>query len=185
MGEAAVAAGRAAWRDWPDKGALAQRRASDARRVLQLGLAALWLLDGVLQYQGGMYAGTFPRSLAATAAGNPRWIAAPITWNAGLLQHHLAAANTAFATIQLLLGLGIAFRPTRKAALGASVAWSLAVAVAAAIWVFAQGFGGIMAGGATDPNSGPLLALLAVAYWPARPARVPDAPATVGEGTPA
>jgi hypothetical protein len=27
----------------------------------------------------------------------------------------------------------------------------------------------ILAGGATDPNSGPLLALLALAYWPAKP----------------
>jgi hypothetical protein len=30
--------------------------------------------------------------------------------------------------------------------------------------------GGILASGATDPNSGPLLALLALTYWPARPA---------------
>jgi len=38
------------------------------------------------------------------------------------------------------------------------------------IWVFVQAFGGILASGATDPNSGPLLALLALAYWPTRPA---------------
>jgi len=40
--------------------------------------------------------------------------------------------------------------------------------VAAAIWVVGQAFGMILAGGATDPNSGPLLALLALAYWPAK-----------------
>jgi hypothetical protein len=32
--------------------------------------------------------------------------------------------------------------------------------------VFGQAFGQILTGGATDPNSAPLLALLAVAYWP-------------------
>jgi hypothetical protein len=42
--------------------------------------------------------------------------------------------------------------------------------------VFAQALGGILAGGATDVNSGPLLALLALAYWPLR--TVPATPAT-------
>ncbi len=54
----------------------------------------------------------------------------------------------------------------------------LAIAAAAAIGI-AQAFGGILAGSGTDPNSGPLLALLAPAYWPA--AR-PAARATAGGG---
>jgi len=41
--------------------------------------------------------------------------------------------------------------------------------VAAFIWVFGEAFGQILTGGATDPNSGPLLALLALAYWPSAP----------------
>jgi hypothetical protein len=40
--------------------------------------------------------------------------------------------------------------------------------VAAAIWVFGEAFGTILAGGGTDPNSGLLLILLAITYWPAR-----------------
>ncbi len=43
----------------------------------------------------------------------------------------------------------------------------LAVVVAAVIWA-GQGFGGIFTGSGTDPNSGPLLALLAAPYWPRR-----------------
>ena len=43
----------------------------------------------------------------------------------------------------------------------------LAIVLAAVIWVFGEAFGTIMTGGGTDPNSGPLLALLALAYWPA------------------
>ncbi len=43
----------------------------DARRALQLGLAAIWLLDGVLQYQPFMYTKAFGQMLAA---GPPRAI---------------------------------------------------------------------------------------------------------------
>ena len=46
----------------------------------------------------------------------------------------------------------------------------LAIVVALVIWVVAEAVGGILAGGGTDPNSGPLLALLALSYWPFRAA---------------
>ena len=36
------------------------------------------------------------------------------------------------------------------------------------IWVFGEALGRILTGGGTDPNSGPLLILLALAYWPVR-----------------
>ena len=44
----------------------------------------------------------------------------------------------------------------------------LALLVAVALWL-AQGLGGIFTGSGTDPDSAPLLALLAVSFWPARP----------------
>ncbi len=142
------------------------------RRALQLGLAALWLLDGVLQFQPSMYTQRFPRMLAASAAGNPAVIARPVTWDANLIQHHLVLFNTAFAAVQVLLGLGIALRPTVRPALAASVAWSLAV------WWLGEGFGGIAAGTASPVGGAPgavsLYALLAVLLWPAgRPAEPP------------
>ncbi len=43
---------------------------------------------------------------------------------------------------------------------------ALAMVTAAVIWVLAQGFGGILTGQGTDPNTGPLLILLAAAFWP-------------------
>jgi hypothetical protein len=135
------------------------------RRALQLGLAAVWLLDGVLQYQPFMYTKAFAQMLGAGAAGNPAVIASPITWDANLVQHHLVLLNTVFATIQLLLGIGIAFRPTVRVALAGSIAWSLAV------WWFGEGLGGVLNGGADPLNGAPgaviLYALLAVLLWPA------------------
>jgi hypothetical protein len=52
----------------------------------------------------------------------------------------------------------------------------LAMVVAAVIWVVGEAFGMILAGGATDPNSGLLLILLALAYWPSAPVMTPAAP---------
>jgi hypothetical protein len=42
----------------------------------------------------------------------------------------------------------------------------LAVSVFALIWVAVQDLGGILAGGATDPNAAPLVILIALLYWP-------------------
>lgn len=172
MTNVAVAGDRSAWRGRLGTEALAQRRVPDVRRALQLALAAIWVLDGVLQYQGAMYVKGFSDMLAGTAAGNPGWLATPITWDANLVQHHLGLLNTAFATMQLLLGAGIAFRPTVRVALAASVAWS------AAVWWFGEGLGGVLNGGASPLNGAPgaviLYALIAVLLWPAD--RTPSAP---------
>src|SRR5215469_664356 len=158
----------APWRDrvrWWERAGAATSPGTDARRVLQLILAAIWLLDGLLQYQSFMYTTAFGQMIGDTAAGNPAVIARPITWNAALVEHHLVLLNTVFATIQLLLGLGIAYRPTVRVALAASIAWSLAV------WWFGEGLGGVLSGDASPVNGGPgaviLYALLAVLLWPA------------------
>jgi hypothetical protein len=137
----------------------------DLRRKLQLALAVIWLLDGILQYQPSMFSQAFPQMLAGSSAGNPAAIASPINWSATLITHHLVALNAIFATIQMALGLGIAWRPTVKLALGASVMWALAV------WWLGEGLGGVLTGNASPLNGAPgavlLYALLAVLLWPA------------------
>jgi hypothetical protein len=45
---------------------------------------------------------------------------------------------------------------------------AIAVVTAIAIWAAGEHFGGVTDGMATDPNSGPLLALIALAFWPLR-----------------
>ena len=37
-----------------------------------------------------------------------------------------------------------------------------------AIWVAGENFGGIFTGQGTDPNTGPMLVMLAIAFWPRR-----------------
>jgi len=164
MSESVAASGGTAWR--ASAATTDERRAApDWRRWLQLGLAGIWLLDAVLQYQSFMFTKAFAQMLGGTAAGNPAVIADPITWSARLVDHHVVAFNAAFATIQLLLGLGIAWRPAVRIALGASIIWALAV------WWLGEGLGGILtAGGASPLNGAPgaviIYALLAVLLWP-------------------
>ncbi len=144
------------------------RQARDLQRTCLLVLATLWLLDAVLQLQPFMFTrgpGGFSGMLHATAAGNPTWIAHTIMWNASIVDRHPVLTNTIFAGIQFLIGFGIVWRRTRKAALALSVVWSLAV------WWFGEGLGAIFSGGATTFGVGPggvlLYGLLAVLLWPA------------------
>jgi hypothetical protein len=137
----------------------------DARRCLQLALAGLWLLDGVLQFQPYMFTRAFAHQvLAPAASGNPAFIAAPINAAARIVAHHSVGANAAFATTQLVLGLAIAWRPTVKAALAASIVWALAV------WWLGEGLGGVLSGHASlivgGPGAALLYAVLAVLLWP-------------------
>src|SRR5579862_9385779 len=143
MSEVAVAGGRTAWRGRLGTEVQPTGARLDTRRALQLVLAAIWLLDGVLQYQSFMYTKAFGQMLEGTASGNPSVIARPITWDAALVEHHLVLINTLFATIQLVIGFGIAFRPTVRYALALSVAW------AAGVWWFGEGLGGVLSGAAS------------------------------------
>jgi hypothetical protein len=130
-----------------------------------LALAAVWLWDGLLQLQPFMFTKAFATQIIdPTAQGNPSAVAHSITWAAGIIGHHPVGTNAAFAAVQVLLGLGIACRPTVRAALAASVGWSLAV------WWFGEGLGGVLTGGASPLSGAPggvvLYALLAVLLWP-------------------
>lgn len=138
--------------------------------MLQLVLAMVWLLDGVLQLQPFMFmsgAHGFGAMLADTAAGNPSAVAGSIRWNASFVDHHAVATNTAFAFVQILLGLGMAWRPSLKPALAASVVWSIGV------WWFGEGLGGVLHGDGSLIAGGPgavlFYAVLAVLLWPGNP----------------
>jgi hypothetical protein len=150
----------------------------DPRRGLQLALAAFWLLDAMLQLQPFMFTRRFGQLLAASAAGNPAVIADPITWTARLIEGHPTWTNAAFASVQLFIALGIAWRPTVKAALAASVVWSLGV------WWVGEGLGSVLTGSASPVSGAPgaviIYALLAVLLWPAEPQRAFVAAGSIG-----
>jgi hypothetical protein len=139
----------------------------DLQRTFQLVLATVWLLDAVLQLQPFMFtrgSSGFSGMLNNLAAGNPGWVAHSITWNASNVYHNPVVSNTVFALVQFLIGFGIVWKRSLKAALGLSVVWSLGV------WWFGEGAGNIFHGAATPFGGGPgavlIYALLAVLLWP-------------------
>ncbi len=141
--------------------------APDARRWLQLGLATIWLLDAVLQFQSFMFTRAFGSDMLGSMAANNPWIVArPIALAAQEIGNHPELSNATFAVVQLVIALGIASRRTVKAALVASVVWSLGV------WWFGEGLGGVLTGSASPLSGAPgavvLYALLAVLLWPVK-----------------
>jgi hypothetical protein len=138
---------------------------TDWRRWLQLALAAIWVFDGILQYQTYMFSKDFSASfLAGMAEGNPDWIASSILWAAHIVEGNPVLINAVFATLQLGIGLAIAFRPTLRVGLAVSIVWSLGV------WWFGEGLGMLLTGGASALAGAPgavlVYAVLALLLWP-------------------
>jgi lipopolysaccharide export LptBFGC system permease protein LptF len=101
--------------------------------------------------------------IAGMANGEPGWLAALDNHAASLLAHQGLAASIVLAAALALIAVGVYLpRPAARATV------VLAIVVAAVIWVVGEAFGAILAGGATDPNSGLLLILISAAYWPVR-----------------
>ncbi|MDX6409600.1 MAG: hypothetical protein QOE13_2671, partial [Gaiellaceae bacterium] len=145
------------------------------RRRLQVALGALWLLDGALQLQPFMLGTGFARQIvAASANGQPHFVAGPAHWAADVIAAHPVAWDVPFATVQLALGLGLLVPRTARLALAASIPWALGV------WFFGEGLSGLASGHASlltgAPGAAFLYGLLALAAWP-RGNRSDSAPA--------
>ena len=157
------------------RSALAAAEPIPGRRGLQVCLGLLWLLDAALQYQPFMFGpGFVTKGIESATAGNPAALVSSVTWASQVMLWHIAVYNAMFASIQLLLAVGLFFGRTVKLALAASIIWALSV------WWFGESLGGILT--ATSPLAGlpgavVLYALIAIVLWPARSG--PHQPASV------
>ncbi len=113
--------------------------------------------------------------IAGMESGEPGWLADLDKGAASLVANQGLAASIVLAAALVVIAVGVYLPPP-----AAKATLVLAIVVAALIWVFGEALGTILTGGGTDPNSGPLLALLALTYWPlaATAAIPPAAPAT-------
>ena len=134
------------------------------RRTLQIALGALWLVDAALQFQPSMFTkGFVTGALEPTASGNPWLLYRPMLWADHFMIHGIAWWNALFAITQLLIALGLFWRPTVRWALGGSMVWGVAV------WWFAEGFGGVFSGSSPlsgEPGAVLLYVLVAALVWP-------------------
>jgi len=145
--------GLVAWPNGRRGGLLGIRGAKTMWAALWLVMAWLWLLAP------SSSANATRDALTATDPG--------IGWLSSVQSHLASAAAGNGLVIALVLAAA-------SAAIGIAVAadWrprvflALAIALNVVYWVLAQAFGGIFAGGATDPNAGLLFILLAYAMYP-------------------
>lgn len=138
----------------------------DGRRALQLVLATIWLIDGVLQLQSFFFTKSFGlQMISGMSQGNPSVVARPIAWSGTTIGHHAVLTDTFFALAQIAIAVAIAWMPTVKIGLGMSIAWAVGV------WWVGEGLGGVLNGTANPVNGAPgaviIYALLAVLLWPA------------------
>ena len=158
---------------WPHAQTMATPRFVAARAVGERVARGVWVvLWGLLGCFAVLGVNRSPQGLnqlvSQMATGQPRWLADLDHHVANLLAHRGLGVSVALALVLGVIAVGV-FLPPKAA----RVTVALALVFGVGIWVLGENFGGIFTGSGTDPNSGPLLMLIALAYWPPRlsPAR--------------
>jgi hypothetical protein len=122
-------------------------------RWLPLAWGVLWVGGAIFQALPGQNTGSAVAH--AISSGAPGWTT-----------RHGTVVVVALVVSEALIGLAALHRRSRRAAVAAGLVLALA------IWVVAQDFGQLDSGHATDPNTAPLVALLAIAILGGCRARV-------------
>jgi hypothetical protein len=99
-------------------------------------------------------------TFAGLAAGEPGWLAAVDHNVAAAVGDHGTLLSILLATIFAAIAAGVFRVGTTRPALVTGIV------IAMLIWLAGENVGGIFTGHGTDPNTGPLLILLAAAFWP-------------------
>ena len=164
---------------WPSDGAdepfvAARSVGVDAAKTIW---AVVWTLLAVLSVVGS---GRSPQALHDLVAnmntGEPGWLARIDRSSESLFLHHGAAMAVGLAIVCLVVAFAVFLGPQIT-----QVTLVVAIAVFGLIWIAVQNLGGILAGGATDPNSGLLVILFALIYWPLTSARRAASGIVIGE----
>jgi len=157
---------------WPARPAAHEPASAAAAGPLgDTGAKLLWLAlwGGFAHYlllPGNRAPGAIARVFSA-ADGQPRWVAATMTSLGDYAGQRGTQISVVLAIACAVVALGVFSQRARRPAL------VLAACLGLLFWI-AEGFGGIFTGQGTDPNTGPLLIVLAASYWPAGGGREPE-----------
>jgi len=121
-------------------------------------MGVLWLLP-VYRAQGALSG-----ALGNSASGEPGWLAHLESAASGVFAGRGTSVALVLAVISFVIGLGPLLTKRSAVFLVAGIALSLDY------WIFGQAFGQMLTGMGTDPNTGPLVILLALTIFPIRPA---------------
>ena len=128
--------------------------------VVWSGMGILWLLPA------NRAAGSVSSAIGGAVGGEPSWLAHVQLSVAHAVGNGGGSVAVACALLSFVIGLGPVL--TRRT----TVFLVAGAALALDYWMFGEAFGQLFTGIATDPNTGPLLVLLALALYPNRvPAR--------------
>lgn len=122
-----------------------------------VGWLALWSYFACLSIPTSGVVKATSTMLAGMTDGEPGWLASTDSWAASLFAHSVTL--TVLTALFAVLAVGIFF-PSRRLTLVV-----VACVVSALIWLL-EDFGCILTGGATDPNSGLLLVMIALSFLP-------------------
>ena len=114
------------------------------RRIVRIGFAVLWILDGVLQIQPDMPLGLPSGVLQPAAGGSPSFVQHLVNFGVTTWTNHPVEAAVSAVWIQIAIGVLFLVSPRGRWSRFAGVAslgWGLVV------WVFGEAFGGIFAPG--------------------------------------
>ena len=127
-------------------------------RWLPVAWAVLWVGGAIFQALPGQNTGAAVANvLPGAAAGTPQWLNSLETSVGNFVSHHGLAVVVGLVVAEALIGLGALHRKSRTLAATAGLVLALA------IWVIGEEFGQLYSGQATDPNSGLVIALTAIA----------------------
>ena len=126
--------------------------------------ANLWILMGVLWLLAVNSSANATYNMIKTAPAGTAWLATLQNGFMDASKGHGLIIALALAALSIVIGLAVALNWKPKTFL-----W-IAIALNVVYWVIGQGLGGIFAGGATDPDAGPLFILLAIVLYTLTPA---------------
>ncbi|HUA05684.1 MAG TPA: hypothetical protein VMB27_17380 [Solirubrobacteraceae bacterium] len=134
-------------------------------RGMRLAWALLWVLMGALWLLPANSSANATTALITAAPSGMTWLTAVQHWAADAAKGEGLPIALGLAGLSISMGIAVARNWHARAFLIASIVLNLVY------WVIGQGLGGLFEGGATDPNTGPLLALLACALYAVVPGR--------------
>jgi cytochrome oxidase Cu insertion factor (SCO1/SenC/PrrC family) len=113
------------------------------RTYLRYTFGAIWLVDGILQFQASMPLGLANNVVAPMSVGTPNWLHSLMFDGIGIWNSHPIALAVGTAWIQVGIGilLIVSNATLGRIAAGVSVGW------AAMIWLVGNGAGGIFQSG--------------------------------------
>ena len=153
---------------WPSEGS--DRPFVAARTVGVTAARTVWaVVWGLLAVLAVVGSGRSPQALhdlVAAYTRQPGWLARIDRATASMFLHHGTTAAILLAVVCVVVAVGAYLPPQFN-----RFTLVLGIVTYVFIWVATENFGGILAGGATDPNSGPPVIILALIYWPLTMAR--------------